>query len=65
MSKQHWSYFSDIWNLVFWSNNILSFVIVLFHGLQYDISLNTLIQVSSVAIVLQWVQLYYWMRLFP
>jgi hypothetical protein len=40
-------------------------VVVIYHGCEYNIDLNILIQIASWAIVMHWLMLYYWLRLFP
>lgn len=62
--KSRLSYFADPWNLIFWCTNVLCLTGVIGHGTS-TIDLNTLIQIGSVVIVLSWLTLYYWMRLFP
>lgn len=60
------SYANDPWNYIFWSSNILGTYTLIAHGVKSEYyPLNTLIQMGSVQIVLQWILLYYWMRLFP
>ena len=39
--------------------------IVIDHGIYNTIDLDILIQLSSIAIVLQWLMFFYWLRLFP
>lgn len=58
------AYFGDFWNLIFWCTNVLCLVGVIGHGTS-TIDLNILIEIGSVVIVLSWLMLYYWMRLFP
>lgn len=62
--KSKLAYFTDFWNFIFWCTNILCLAGVIGHGTS-RIHLNTLIQIGSVVIVLSWLMLYYWMRLFP
>jgi hypothetical protein len=60
------SYTNDPWNYIFWSSNILGTLTMIAHGVNSPyFEHNTLIQMGSVQIVLQWIILYYWMRLFP
>ena len=40
-------------------------IVVIYHGCEYKIELNTIIQIASWAIVMHWLMLYYWLRLFP
>jgi hypothetical protein len=44
---------------------VIAMTIAIDSGIDRSIELNTLIQLSSIAIVLQWLMLFYWLRLFP
>lgn len=57
-------YFLDFWNYVYLIGYSLAIVIILAHGLQVDYPPHYLVMVSSLAIVYQYVMLFYWMRLF-
>jgi hypothetical protein len=60
------NYVLDPWNYILWSSNYLGVLTVIAHGVESPyFEHNTLIQMGSVQIVLQWIILYYWLRLFP
>lgn len=60
-----YEYFTDFWNQIIWANYTLAMVVVIYHGMKLEIELNSLIQLCSIAICLNWMMLYYWLRLFP
>ena len=59
-------YFSDFWNYLYTGSFILNFVIICEHSMSLKITQKKLglVQTASIASIILWFMLYYWMRLF-
>lgn len=66
MSYLKLAYFEDFWNFYMVTSIVTNVYLVFEHVYSFsNIHYDTMIQISSVAIALQWFVLYYWMRLVP
>lgn len=63
IKKNGFSYFIDIWNVIDISSLIIN-VVFLYGEVSNNINNDTLQVIGSVAILLMWVKMFYWMRLF-
>lgn len=59
-------YFDDAWNALMVGSFILNLLLIFEHVYNFmGTSYDYMIEIASVAIVIQWLVLYYWFRLFP
>ena len=51
LKSSGFSYFTDLWNWVYWFSNSIAIIIVIDHGITQNFDLKTLIELGSLSIV--------------